>query len=383
MFVVEDEGAIVGWADTDPRGARVAVHPDHEGRGVGTLLRGAVEARIAVNAPQSYDTWCVEVGARSEPEFRLALDDEEGLVAAAVGERWEDGVGYVAQLAVARRARGRGHGRALLLALFAAFRREGLAVVDLSVAGTNAQATGLYESAGMEPDYASERWELRGPRVSSPAMGDLADTVRRALEEDVGGGDVTSLATVPAGARAIATITQKADGVLFGLDVAEATFRALDPGVTLERLGPEGEWRAAPAQVLRATGDARALLAAERTALNFLQRLSGVATLTARYVRAIEGTGARILDTRKTTPGLRALEKAAVAAGGGVNHRVGLHDMVLIKENHAALAGGVGPAVRAARAAFPGVPLEVECRHAGGGRRGARGRRAPRSCSTT
>ena len=113
--------------------------------------------------------------------------------------------------------------------------------------------------------------------------------------------------------------------------------------------------------MLRATGDARALLAAERTALNFLQRLSGVATLTARCVRAVEGTGAQILDTRKTTPGLRALEKAAVAAGGGVNHRAGLYDMVLIKENHATLAGGVGAAVRAAAAAFPDLPLEVEC----------------------
>ena len=120
--------------------------------------------------------------------------------------------------------------------------------------------------------------------------------------------------------------------------------------------------RAARARCFASTGDARALLAAERTALNFLQRLSGVATLTARCVRAVEGTGARILDTRKTTPGLRALEKAAVLAGGGSNHRAGLYDMVLIKENHAALAGGVGAAVRAARAAFPDLPLEVECR---------------------
>ncbi|MBV9050413.1 MAG: carboxylating nicotinate-nucleotide diphosphorylase, partial [Solirubrobacterales bacterium] len=107
---------------------------------------------------------------------------------------------------------------------------------------------------------------------------------------------------------------------------------------------------------------ARALLTDERTALNFLQRLSGVATLTARCVRAVEGTGARILDTRKTTPGLRELEKAAVAAGGGTNHRVGLYDAVLIKENHAALAGGVGEAVRLARARAPQLPLEVECR---------------------
>jgi nicotinate-nucleotide pyrophosphorylase (carboxylating) len=190
----------------------------------------------------------------------------------------------------------------------------------------------------------------------------LDELVLRALAEDVGALDVTSTATVPAGTRAVATITQKAAGVVFGLDVAEATFRAADPDVELERLGPQGEWREPPAPVLRATGDARALLSAERTTLNFLQRLSGVATLTARCVRAVDGTGTRILDTRKTTPGLRALEKAAVRAGGGVNHRAGLYDMVLIKENHAALAGGVGAAVRAARAAFPGLGLEVECR---------------------
>ncbi|MBA3326992.1 MAG: carboxylating nicotinate-nucleotide diphosphorylase [Solirubrobacterales bacterium] len=193
-------------------------------------------------------------------------------------------------------------------------------------------------------------------------MTGLDDIVARALAEDLGAGDVTTLATVPEGAHAVATITQKADGVVFGLDVAEAAFRALDGGVALERLGAEGTWRQAPAPVLRATGAAHALLGAERTALNFLGRLSGVATLTARCVQAVEGTGARILDTRKTTPGLRALEKAAVAAGGGLNHRAGLHDMVLVKENHAALAGGVGEAVRAARRAFPDLSLEVECR---------------------
>ena len=189
----------------------------------------------------------------------------------------------------------------------------------------------------------------------------LAELVGRALAEDVGDGDVTSLSTVPEGARAFATITQKAAGVVFGLEAAEATFRALDAGVVLERLGPEGQWREPPAPVLRAIGDARALLGAERTALNFLGRLSGVATLTARCVQAVAGTGAQILDTRKTTPGLRALEKAAVAAGGGVNHRAGLYDMVLIKENHATMAGGVGAAVRAATAAFGYLPLEVEC----------------------
>jgi len=195
----------------------------------------------------------------------------------------------------------------------------------------------------------------------SPGSQSLAELVDRALAEDVGDGDVTSVSIVPAGARAIATITQKAAGVVFGLDAAEATFRALDPDVGLERLGPEGQWREPPAPVLRAIGDARALLGAERTALNFLQRLSGVATLTARCVRAVEGTAAQILDTRKTTPGLRTLEKAAVAAGGGVNHRAGLYDMVLIKENHSLIAGGVGPAVRAAAAAYPDLPLEVEC----------------------
>jgi nicotinate-nucleotide pyrophosphorylase (carboxylating) len=192
-------------------------------------------------------------------------------------------------------------------------------------------------------------------------MTDLDAIVRRALDEDVGPGDVTTRATVPPGTRARARITQKQPGVVFGLDAAEATFRALDPDAAITRLSTEGEWREG-GPVLDVEGDAAALLTAERTALNFLQRLSGVATLTARYVGAIAGTGARILDTRKTTPGLRALEKAAVAAGGGTNHRAGLYDAVLIKENHAAMAGGVGAAVEAARAAAPGVPLEVECR---------------------
>jgi nicotinate-nucleotide pyrophosphorylase (carboxylating) len=196
----------------------------------------------------------------------------------------------------------------------------------------------------------------------TPDAQTLDQLVLRALAEDVGEADVTSQATVPEGTRAVATITQKAPGVVFGLDAAEATFMALDPDVSLERLGPQGEWSEPPAPVLRATGDARALLAAERTALNFLQRLSGIATFTARCVHAVEGTGAEILDTRKTTPGLRALEKAAVAAAGGTNHRAGLYDMVLIKENHAALAGGIGAAVAAVRSSHPDFPMEVECR---------------------
>ena len=189
----------------------------------------------------------------------------------------------------------------------------------------------------------------------------INETVARALAEDVGDGDVTTAATVPEDARARALITQKAPGVVFGLEVAEETFRALDPGVSFERLTREGEWREG-GPVLRVEGSARAILTAERTALNFLQRLSGVATMTARCVRAVAGTGATILDTRKTTPGLRALEKAAVVAGGGTNHRAGLYDAVLIKENHVALAGGVGEAVRRARVHAAELPLEVECR---------------------
>ncbi|CAA9489904.1 MAG: Quinolinate phosphoribosyltransferase [decarboxylating] [uncultured Solirubrobacteraceae bacterium] len=192
----------------------------------------------------------------------------------------------------------------------------------------------------------------------------IADVVARALAEDVGDGDVTGLATVPEEARATALISQKEPGVIFGLAVAEEVFRQCDPSIAVERLAPEGEWRDSGA-VMRASGDARRLLAAERTALNFLGRLSGVATETARHVRAVEGTGVRILDTRKTTPGLRTLEKAAVLAGGGHNHRIGLFDQILIKENHAAMAGGVGNAVRLARAAYPDLPLEAECRDAG------------------
>lgn len=193
------------------------------------------------------------------------------------------------------------------------------------------------------------------------AVEDLAVTVARALAEDIGAGDLTTAATVPPDARARAVIFQKEPGVIHGLEVAELTFRGADIDVRLERLAREGEWREG-GEVLAAEGSAAGLLAAERTALNFLARLSGIATLTARCARALEGTGLTILDTRKTTPGLRALEKAAVRAGGGVNHRAGLYDAILIKENHAALAGGLGEAVRAAREHSPDAPLEVECR---------------------
>jgi len=194
----------------------------------------------------------------------------------------------------------------------------------------------------------------------------IAPLIDLALAEDVGDGDATAEVTVAIEARGRATITQKAPGVISGLAVAEEVFRRLDPAAGLERLGPEGEWREAGAGVLRVEGSARGLLTAERTALNFLGRLSGVATLTATVVRAIRAAGgeARLLDTRKTTPGMRALEKAAVVHGGGVNHRAGLYDAILIKENHSALAGGVGEAVRRARELRPDLPLAVEVRDA-------------------
>jgi nicotinate-nucleotide pyrophosphorylase (carboxylating) len=193
-------------------------------------------------------------------------------------------------------------------------------------------------------------------------MTDLRDVVARALAEDVGAGDVTSAATVPEGARARARIVQKEPGVVFGLAAVAETMRQCGVG-DVDNLVVEGQWREdVPAEVALASGPGAALLAAERTALNFLGHLSGIATLTARFVDAVAGTGVRILDTRKTTPGLRTLEKAAVAAGGGQNHRMGLYDAVLIKENHIALAGSVAKAIYAARRAQSDMPVEIECR---------------------
>ncbi len=189
---------------------------------------------------------------------------------------------------------------------------------------------------------------------------ELDALVARALAEDVGAGDVTTAATVAPQRRALAVITQKAPGVLYGLTVATAVFRATDPEVLVRVTGVEGVWREG-GPVLELSGLAAGLLTAERTALNFLAQLSGVATLTARCARAVGDSQARILDTRKTVPGLRALQKQAVLAGGGVNHRAGLYDAILIKENHAAMAGGVGAAVRMAHAHAPQLAIEVEC----------------------
>jgi nicotinate-nucleotide pyrophosphorylase (carboxylating) len=192
----------------------------------------------------------------------------------------------------------------------------------------------------------------------------LRELVEVALREDIGSGDVTTAATVADDATARALITQKAPGSIYGLQAAATAFMLLDPDVRVERLVAEGVWREDGGPVMAVGGRARALLTGERTALNFLGHLSGVATIAARAARAVEGTGATVLDTRKTTPGMRALEKAAVAAGGASNHRAGLYDAILIKENHIAAAGGIGEAVARARAAAPALAatLEVEVR---------------------
>lgn len=189
---------------------------------------------------------------------------------------------------------------------------------------------------------------------------EIEELVGRALAEDLGEGDITSEATVPEEARGRARIVQKQPGVVYGLAVVAEAMRRC--GVEdVDNLVVEGQWREdVPAEVLVASGSARGLLAAERTAINFLGHLSGVATLTARYAEAVVGTGTTILDTRKTTPGLRSLEKAAVAAGGGINHRMGLYDAILIKENHIAAAGGLAKAVYAAKTAQPEKAIEVE-----------------------
>jgi nicotinate-nucleotide pyrophosphorylase (carboxylating) len=189
----------------------------------------------------------------------------------------------------------------------------------------------------------------------------MRDVIQRALAEDVGQGDLTSQAVVPEGSRASGVVTAKAEGVVAGIDVAAAVFAAVDRTLELTARAADGDRVAAGDELLALAGDARAILAGERVALNLLGRLSGVATLTARYVAAIDGTGARILDTRKTTPGLRALEKAAVVAGGGSSHRFGLYDAILVKENHVRIAGGIAVAARRALAGAPeGVVVEIE-----------------------
>ncbi len=197
--------------------------------------------------------------------------------------------------------------------------------------------------------------------MALPQDFDLADFVARVLAEDLGsGGDVTSLATISPGAQFSAEMNAREPISVAGLEIAAALFRALDPGVAAEMLVRDGERVAAGTALMRLNGDARAMLAAERSALNTLQHLSGIATLTRRYVDAIEGTGAILLDTRKTIPGLRVLDKYAARMGGAHNHRMRLDDGVLIKDNHVALCGGVAEAVRRAKSAGTGLEVQVE-----------------------
>jgi nicotinate-nucleotide pyrophosphorylase (carboxylating) len=194
----------------------------------------------------------------------------------------------------------------------------------------------------------------------------LEAIVTRALDEDIGTGDITSRCTVDEGTPCRAEIAAKDTGVVAGISVAEAVFRRLDPDAAFSFASHDGE-RVAPGQViLGIAGDTQAILIGERTALNFLQRMSGIATLTAEFVEAVKGTNARICDTRKTAPGLRVLDKYAVRAGGGRNHRFGLSDGVLIKDNHIRAAGGIGEAVRRAReSAHHLLAIEVETQTAG------------------
>ncbi|MDO8683506.1 MAG: carboxylating nicotinate-nucleotide diphosphorylase [Armatimonadota bacterium] len=192
----------------------------------------------------------------------------------------------------------------------------------------------------------------------------IKEIVKRALAEDIGGGDITTRLTVPSSATASGVIIAKEAGVIAGLEVATLCFETVDPSIKFVPLARDGD-RVSPGQKLATIdGPAGSILTAERVALNFLQRMSGVATLTSEFVKSVSGTSAKIIDTRKTTPGLRALEKHAVRVGGGSNHRFGLDDGILIKDNHIAVAGGVGPAVRAAKAGAPHtLKVEVEVRN--------------------
>ena len=196
--------------------------------------------------------------------------------------------------------------------------------------------------------------------VSDPQI-DVNDFVRRVLAEDMGpGGDITSAATIAPDARFTAEMACRQPIVVAGLEIAAAFFRTLDRDVWIEKLANDGDKVASDGALMRLEGNARTMLAAERSALNTLQHLSGIATLTRQYVDRIDGTRATLLDTRKTIPGLRLLEKYAARMGGAENHRMRLDDGLLIKDNHVAVAGGVAEAVRAARAANAGFPVQVE-----------------------
>jgi nicotinate-nucleotide pyrophosphorylase (carboxylating) len=193
-------------------------------------------------------------------------------------------------------------------------------------------------------------------RISSDL---IARQVAAALAEDLGAGDLTA-ALVPAAQQVRAQIVAREPAILCGADWVDATFKQLDPAIRLEWLAVDGDRLIADLPVLKLSGPARPILTGERTALNFLQTLSGTATAASRYVQAVAGTGCRILDTRKTLPGLRLAQKYASRCGGAQNHRMGLYDMVLIKENHIIAAGSIGTAIATARKTSPGVPVEVE-----------------------
>jgi len=203
-----------------------------------------------------------------------------------------------------------------------------------------------------------DRFARQSAALLDPAF--VRAEVRRFLAEDVGGGDVTTDCVVPREARAAGWIVAREPCVIAGIRLAVAVFAELDPSVTFEQLLEDGDRVAAGARIARLDGPARPILTGERLALNILQRLSGVATVTRRYVEAIAGTKASVSDTRKTTPGLRLLEKEAVRLGGGRNHRIGLYDGILIKDNHLVACGGIGAAVTAARAGGPGLTVQVE-----------------------
>ena len=191
---------------------------------------------------------------------------------------------------------------------------------------------------------------------------DILETIQRALAEDVGSGDVTTNSIVPVDAGMRGQIIAKQSGIIAGLDIARAVYLAVDPQVDFQSLIEEGQSVENRQVLARVDGLTRSLLTAERTALNFLGRMSGIATLTHRFVQAAAGTKAVILDTRKTAPGLRTVDKLAVVRGGGQNHRIGLFDMILIKDNHIDYAGSITEAVRRARRAASGLPVEVEAR---------------------
>ena len=197
------------------------------------------------------------------------------------------------------------------------------------------------------------------------SVSEIRQAVQNALAEDIGSGDVTTLATIPETVMVKAALHAREPLVVAGLAFAEAAFTELSPAVKSERLAEDGQSLKADDILLRVSGPARAILTAERVALNFVQRLSGIATFTAQFVEAVKGTPARILDTRKTTPGWRRFEKYAVVCGGGKNHRLGLFDMVLIKDNHLAALqheqpNAIAAAVARARVKFPGLKIEVE-----------------------